>query len=737
MKRPETISSTPRTARLGRWLAAVVWLLSWWPVLAEQGLGTSSLFTVDTRWGFSGGAAVSGWFSIDTRLSGSAGAAASDLFTVDTVGANVGSAMIAGYVTDTEGANLAGATVSALENNVVQAQAGTDPSGYYQLNSLATGTYQLRAEKANYLTGLRYGVSLSPSQTRIEHFALAGKPSGPAVQTVTRPAEPANLPTVPGPQLKAFVNGVFVVGGPFDLAKPTVILTHGWNSDPTVWATTMAANMGAGGANANILAWDWWQEAKQALSKATTATPREGTKLGQTLATTFTPSYSQGVHFIGHSLGTLVNATAANYLHTNGYSWTRTHMTLLDDAEEANLVSSANYVSPIPSERAWIDNYVSLVGLYHPEAVNVWLVKSPYYGDSSDLIALAESVHGYACRWYGYTAATPGQSLLGNRYSFEQLGSGAQFPSPNPHPLAAIFSQDILSGQELALKRLQTPDELRAATAVWALGVVGFGLQSPVNFASGVAQKVGAVAVDVAEAFIPHTPSGSPVFTGTAGSTPAYYTQNGTEETPVWSLHVNLQTTPPTALAPQSVRPLGDGPRAQGDGDPTNEPPRVWIPVAVPATAAVFCFDFRFNGEPGDDLLMASIGGTNVFALEAKYMATNTPLNSGPIDVSAWAGQTVEFFFGVLGGSSTNANVTLSGLRFYEPAAPALNIQSDGPNVLISWPATVQDYQLETTASLAAGPLWVAVTNPPALVGLQNVVTNSASSSAIFYRLKR
>ena len=37
------------------------------PAKAEQGIGTSSLFTVDTRWGFSDGAGVSGFFTVDTR----------------------------------------------------------------------------------------------------------------------------------------------------------------------------------------------------------------------------------------------------------------------------------------------------------------------------------------------------------------------------------------------------------------------------------------------------------------------------------------------------------------------------------------------------------------------------------------------------------------------------------------------------------------------------------------------
>ncbi len=72
-----------------------------------------------------------------------------------------------------------------------------------------------------------------------------------------------------------------------------------------------------------------------------------------------------------------------------------------------------------------------------------------------------------------------------------------------------------------------------------------------------------------------------------------------------------------------------------------------------------------------------------------------------------------------------------------EPAAPALNIQSAGGNVLISWPAAVQGYQLETTATLGADNQWIAVRDTSVVVELQNVVTNSISNSERFYRLKK
>ncbi len=388
-----------------------------------------------------------------------------------------------------------------------------------------------------------------------------------------------------------------------DLTKPTVILTHGWNSDPTYWPTDMAKSMIAGGANATILAWDWRQEADTGfsvggLSLATSATRREGEKLAQTLVTAFTPTYNQGVHFIGHSLGTLVNATAANYLHeqTGGvFDWLRskTHMTLLDDAEEANVVSTANYVSPIPDYHEWVDNYVSFVGFYHPEAVNVMLVKSPQYGDASDLKTLATSVHNYACRWYGFTCATPSQSLLGDHYSFEQLGGAAQFPSPSPYPFGSVFSQDIIASGQLALTRLYTAAEIEAAASVWQRGLAAYALQSSANwsatFAAGVAHKIGSVAVDVGMAFIPKTPAGTPVYSGMAGSSPAYYTDNPAESLPAWSLQLNLQTQPasPGPLHGSSmngIRPLDEPPASEG----SNTPACSWIPGQIPTTAAIF-----------------------------------------------------------------------------------------------------------------------------------------------------
>ena len=118
-------------------------------------------------------------------------------------------------------------------------------------------------------------------------------------------------------------------------------------------------------------------------------------------------------------------------------------------------------------------------------------------------------------------------------------------------------------------------------------------------------------------------------------------------------------------------------------------------------------------------------------------MPTNTALNSGPIDVSQWAGQTVELFFGLVGGTSTNASVTLDGMRFYNVVAPFLTAQVSGNNTVIQWPLSANGYFLETTDDLVATNSWMTVTNASTIVDLQNTVTNDVTTGNRFYRLRK
>lgn len=720
------------------------------PAQAEVGLGVSGLFTVDTRYGFSLGSGVSGFFAVDTRHSGWSGDGFSTLFTVDTRGATSGTAVIAGRVTGSGGAGLSGATVSALVGSVVRAQAAADSGGYFTLVSLPAGTYELRVAGSGYLSGVRYGLVLADGQGVWQDFALAAMPAPPVVVATNRqPEQPAILATS---QLKRFVSPNWVPvtsASDIDRAKPTVVITHGWNSSSEYWPSNTALSLIAGGVSgANLLAWDWRTNAGTdfslaGLKRAFDPTPREGRLLAQALTNVLGLSYQQGIHFIGHSLGTLVNAAAANYLHnqTGGaFDYRRTQMTLLDNAELANVAGRLllvgykqpgfesllgldeapplGWVSPLPEQRAWADNYISLVGCYHLSVVNARLLKGLAYARLDSLTKWLSDTHGYACAWYADTARNPNLSQqLGNRYSFERLGTGAQFPSPSPYPAGTLFEQ--IAADDYTLITIQdVPGYIAGQAVEFAKSKLLDGL----DWVEGVGQKVGDAVVNVVE-------SGVDVL---EEATSAVVSQ------PISSLQAVLRSAGwGQPKLPGGGLALGEGQIRPHDAkDYTNSPSAVWLPVAVPTNAALFSFDFTFTGDAGQDLLSASLSGTNVFALEAQDMPAGQVLNSGPIDVTAFAGKTVELFFGLLGGTSTNATLSIAAMRFYQINPPLLTAEKAGTNVILSWSALTAGYQLEASSSLAS-PSWSAITNVPTLSGMRQCVTNSLTGQSQFYRLKR
>jgi hypothetical protein len=67
---------------------------------------------------------------------------------------------------------------------------------------------------------------------------------------------------------------------------------------------------------------------------------------------------------------------------------------------------------------------------------------------------------------------------------------------------------------------------------------------------------------------------------------------------------------------------------------------------------------------------------------------------------------------------------------------PTLTITPQGGSVVISWPTTAVGFNLEQTASLSAGS-WATETNYPTVVGSNNVITNSSTATATFYRLHK
>ena len=209
----------------------------------------------------------------------------------------------------------------------------------------------------------------------------------------------------------------------------------------------------------------------------------------------------------------------------------------------------------------------------------------------------------------------------------------------------------------------------------------------------------------------------------------------GSVDSDLSSLYVRLQTGLGGLLGPKGLPP--NSPKDGGGGGGTNAPACAWIPLAVPSNAVSMSLNFMVQGDGQEDSFAVAVSGTNVLSLAMSLIQTNVTLSSGLIGVSEWAGQTVELFLGIVGGTSTNASLTVSGISFYGVVPPSLQAQASGTNLVLTWAVSADGYALETSASLTGTNSWAPVTNVPVIVGFQNTVTNAISARSGFYRLRK
>jgi hypothetical protein len=72
--------------------------------------------------------------------------------------------------------------------------------------------------------------------------------------------------------------------------------------------------------------------------------------------------------------------------------------------------------------------------------------------------------------------------------------------------------------------------------------------------------------------------------------------------------------------------------------------------------------------------------------------------------------------------------------------APSLDAQLAGSNVILTWPGSATNYNLQSSPALpgvSGGGGWTPVTNTPVIINSRNTVTNAVSGSGQFYRLKK
>ncbi len=668
------------------------------------------------------------------------------------------SGVLHGRVTDTGGSPLSGATVAAFVGLNQIATATTDANGTYQISSLASGVYDLWAVDAQYQTSIR-SLTLN-ANTAEQNFQLLPLPLPPTVQQTSRQPNLSATIGLMGSALRIF-DGTQFQAITLDNApssdKMTVVLTHGWNSDPSVWAQEMAGQMWAHGIStnvANIVAWDWHAAAAGTIPPEEN-TPPQGVALGQALLGALGPSYSKPIHFIGHSLGTMVNASAANYLHGDRIGqqdisptpWNiPVHVTLLDQAEASWILASfvnfngtsINIINPsslatqsanafgwksaTPIHLAWADNYVSEFGFYHPDAINVTLKEA-----SSFLAPVA--AHAYSYQWYGWTVDNPSDCILGFQRSYEaQLANlavntfppaeadfpfGVSYvqPATAPDPLSLIFQQSF-SGQPLGNFAEQIVQV--SSGTIYVAGNVAAQVNS-------VSQSVNQYVNDTFTRVTTDVENGGEALVSISRSSAV--------------LALSLTTGPGTGnqtMTSKMPKPFGLNGQAT-----SNAPPMAWVPVAVPSDQAAMVFDFSVSGNPGEDALVCGIGTNNLFSLQAKYIPTNAVSTTRLIDVSQWAGTTNEFFFGFLGGTSTNAVLQIDNIRFYSVLPPMLNVSITNNSAVLSWPLWANGFTLQSTDNLTNSNSWVDVGGTPAIVGSQFTMTNQANATCHLFRLKQ
>ena len=421
---------------------------------------------------------------------------------------------------------------------------------------------------------------------------------------------PSFAPSNPTPDsFMVFIGNDWESRGDVDPSKPTIVLSHGYNSGPQNWPKDMANTLQ--GVGANIVAWNWKDEAGNGsfvdLPLVAGVAITQGEALAKSLLETLGNNYDQPIHFIGHSLGARLNKTAADVVHANlpsneGFLPGNTHMTLLDPADSYILdtiqllvVRTLPYSDPIPtSDVAYIDNYITAFGDLHAEAVNVQLFAAQPDVNLGNISAY----HSLPTEWYRRTIEDNLASDVGNRWSFESGGfDGAPGSPTNPD---TYYYQDPSEGNIFELSVVPQLSEEAGHKQLerdlqWALSVVPFARQGAewVNLIQGV-RAVGTVTAGVAEDIV--------------------------DGLLVQSLTFNLLSSSPAYA---------------------------WATINVPNDAEYVTFDLLFEGLDEDDFFAFGIDDTLILSLGLLHLENGEMTNVGLLDVSQWAGSTVDFFYGL------------------------------------------------------------------------------------------
>lgn len=715
-----------------------------------------------------------------------------------------------GRITSNHGIPIDGATVTLKQVDNVFWTGQTDTNGYFSVPGLGNDFYVVIVQKEGFLgevttsDGRQHGIH----SLRVKLTAL---PEPSPTQDVIRdpPISAIGDVSVGTSSLRVFKNGSFsktnsfAEDEEFSVSRPTIILSHGWLSSVENWPTLMASRIRnrLGPNSANILAWDWNVEADGSLVGRIDVAAVQGEHLGAKLRQELGDNYSNHLHFIGHSFGTIVNAYACDYLHgrikgtdvtpVNGWSVldTTPHLTLMDEAELGEVLGGKVILSaaigalvagekgalvgygiglakspfdPIPDDFAWIDNYVSAVGRYRGEAVNVGLFM-PVLTLQGPIDA-----HRYANQWYSNSVLDfSGSGQLGFRVSRE---AGSVFPpsglgmkageswyeflaSDNPYDVIQNPTADdldglfpapidyplITSGLVITNAAIVDTSALIVETADTIGNEVLNAYESRIEFAG----EVGGTVIYKSGQVISSTKEKVGLWWNAAFDEGGQFLNSidpeavitGPVNAPV--IKMLLRTTP--SLAADGLLARTEEFSSFSEPSSPGIPAFAWMTVDVPEDAYLMAFDFTVSGDPQQDLIVCAVDDQNVFTLPARFAPDGQIVSTDLIDISDCAGKTVEFFFGLTGGTSVNCELAIEGVRFIRLPTPKLAIKREGGGSGgVKWPAAATGWSLQYSDTLDSDS-WMDVP-PDAQISVEAGVSTfpfSTENGQIFFRLKK
>lgn len=414
--------------------------------------------------------------------------------------------------------------------------------------------------------------------------------------------------------------------GQFDLGtsaieqnEPTIVITHGWNDNPSSWGTFASQIHSDASFPVNIVAWNWSTAASGAYAPWIAGrTPIQGIALATALSSALGgAAYDNPIQFIGHSLGTLVNAQAINQFRIYDPDDLKIQDTLFDDAEVA-AVGTIRAVPSVPV--AWIDNYISAFGNIHPEAANVILQGGP-----TDLLPV--NFHSYPQDWYEQTMGTTFSPQFGFQSSITQGGLNGNEP-----PTGSYYIQNG-NGNNL------TPVFLGEAGAQTVLGVrdavEGFTI-APSAIGYFLANDITAPIQTYNQCQVAITSNGS--FQLTLGKRPNSIFSS------------SVKTSVKVASSPASATDAADS---------SSSSSYAWVPITIPTDAQYLSLDFICSGLSPTDFFSLGIDDTPLFEAENQFVTDGIATNTGFIDVSQWSGQQAQLFVGLNAGDDNNIGGTI------------------------------------------------------------------------------